>query len=332
MTEKLKIYVTARIAEILLKDAEGFEFFKSDGRTVNKNALLTRLIVNYHLKFAREQEETIAFLKKKIAPVTRLAEDALDSLCCGICEKLNERVAASNGEKFDKLISLKPTKESEPLINYIEQYSLAGRTLSEYFRSMFAAYASLPQDKREEIIFKPQVDAILKAVKEKKQIFITTKNNRFRRMEISPYSIANSKEELHLYVLATQPRGCITVRLSRITSVVQLPAEAKFTQENIAALQKMIKYGPQFRCRDSEDEVLVKLTAAGIEKFKKIYVHRPVPVCVEGDFYRFDCSHTQIVQYFSRFGADAEIIYPENVRTEIYNFHRRAANAYDNKN
>ena len=268
MTEKLKIYVTARIAEILLKDAEGFEFFKSDGRTVNKNALLTRLIVNYHLKFAREQEETIAFLKKKIAPVTRLAADALDSLCCGICEKLNERVAASNGEKFDKLISLKPTKESEPLINYIEQYSLAGRTLSEYFRSMFAAYASLPQDKREEI-------------KEKKQIFITTKNNRFRRMEISPYSISNSKEELHLYVLATQPRGCITVRLSRITSVVQLPAEAKFTQENIAALQKMIKYGPQFRCRDNEDEVLVKLTAAGIEKFKKIYVHRPVPVCVE---------------------------------------------------
>ena len=31
--DKIKIYVTAQIAETLRKDAESFEFFKKDGRT-----------------------------------------------------------------------------------------------------------------------------------------------------------------------------------------------------------------------------------------------------------------------------------------------------------
>ena len=44
--EKLKIYVTPRIAQILLKDTEGFEFYKTDVSTLNRNALLTKLIVN----------------------------------------------------------------------------------------------------------------------------------------------------------------------------------------------------------------------------------------------------------------------------------------------
>ena len=62
--EKLKIYVTERISAILEKDAEGFEFFKKDGRTVNKKALLTNLIVNYYKNFTQQQNELLTFLKK----------------------------------------------------------------------------------------------------------------------------------------------------------------------------------------------------------------------------------------------------------------------------
>ena len=51
MTEKIKINVTKSVAAILAKDAEAFEFFKTDGITFNKNALYTRIIVNYHNAF-----------------------------------------------------------------------------------------------------------------------------------------------------------------------------------------------------------------------------------------------------------------------------------------
>lgn len=326
MTEKLKIYVTPRIAEILAKDTEGFEFYKKDGRTLNKNALLTKLVVNYHNKFAREQEELFAFLKERIH--TAAAANTIDGLCFDILEKLNERNAAADGEKFNVLVSLKPTRESQPVLDYIEQYALSGRTLSEYFRSMFASYASLPQDKREEIIFQPQYDAIVRAIREKKKVFLST-TGRKTNMEIAPYAIANSKEEMHLYVLGVQ-KTCAPLRLSRITKVTRLSADAVFTEENVKLAEKMIKYGPQFNYRADEREVVVELTQKGVERYKKIYVHRPVPDRVEGNRYIFHCSYTQIVQYFVRFGGDAEVVSPQEVRDMVVSFHRWALWRYEN--
>ena len=329
--EKIKIYVTERIANILEKDAEGFEFFKKDGRTVNKNALLTNLIVNYHNSFIRQQTELLTFLKSKISSSADVKEKTLNGLCFDLCEKLNERSAAPNGEKFDKLVSLKPTRESEPIIDYIESYCLAGRTLSEYFRSMFASYAALPQDKRELIIFKPQYEAVTKAIKDGKRVFITTRRGFDQKIDCAPFDVANSKEELHCYVLAAT-KSCNPIRLSRIVSVTQLAIDAEFTQAQIETFEKMKTYGPQFIYRPNDGEVLVELTAKGIDKFKRIYVHRPVPVKVENNYYYFNCSHSQIVQYFVRLGADAKIVYPQRVRDEVYNFHRRALDRYAKKN
>ncbi len=324
--EKIKIYVTERIAGILEKDAEGFEFFKKDGRTVNKNALLINLIVNYNDVFTRQQTEFAEFLKRKISP-SGLSEKALGSLCFDICERLNERSAAPDNEKFDRLVSLKPTRESEPIIGYIENYCLNGRTLSEYFRSMFASYAAMPQDKREQIIFKRQYEAVLKAIKERKRVFITTRRSADRKTECAPYALATSKEELHCYVLVA--RGtCTTVRLSRIVSVTLLATEAKFLPEEVATFEKMKAYGPQFIYRKGEGEVLVELTDRGVEKFGSIYLHRPVPVRVEGNSYYFNCAHTQIIQYFIRLGEDAKIVYPQRVRDAVSSFHHRALMRY----
>lgn len=329
--EKIKIYVTERIKNVLDKDAEGFEFFKKDGRTVNKNALLTNLVINYYKNFTQQQSEFLAFLKNRISAFTEVKEKPLNDLCFDLCEKLNERSAAADGEKFDKLVSLKPTKESEPILEYIERYCLGGRSLSEYFRSMFASYATLPQDKRELIIFKPQYDAVNKAIREKKRIFFTTRWGYDKKTECAPYAVATSKEELHCYVL-TANRNCTPVRLSRIVSVTQLAADAEFTASQIAVFEKMKTYGPQFMYKPDDGEVLVELTAKGIDKFKRIYVHRPIPVKVENNYYYFNCSHSQIVQYFIRLGADARIIYPKKVRDEVFNYHRRACNRYYKKN
>lgn len=56
-----------------------------------------------------------------------------------------------------------------------------------------------------------------------------------------------------------------------------------------------------------------------------------MPVKVEGNRYYFDCSHWQIVQYFVRFGKDAEVVYPANVRDDVIRFHKKAFLKYGSR-
>ena len=89
--DKIKIYVTASIAETLRKDAESFEFFKRDGRTINKNALLTRLIVNYFDEYREHRTNLLDYLEKTLSTASQLRETAVHSLCL---------VSGKKSEKF----------------------------------------------------------------------------------------------------------------------------------------------------------------------------------------------------------------------------------------
>lgn len=329
MNEKIKIYVTARIAEVLERDAEAFEFFKADGRTVNKNALLTKIILNYHKEFDERQRTLLEYLRSKISASVSVSEPKLEALCSELSGKLGER-AASDGGKFDKLISFKPTRETESLIAYIDRYLLNGRSLSEYFRNLFCSYAEMSQDKREEVVFKPQYEAVIKSIEEGKRVFITMKSKRV--IETGVYAVARSKEEMHCYVLTATPKSCAPVRLSRILSVAQIAQNATFSEEQIKIFNKMITYGPQFFYTADEEPVEVLLSDNGMSMFRQFYVHRPIPKKIEGNIMTFECSHDQILQYFRRFGRQAKILSPESVKNRMFHFHRSAANSYQPEN
>ena len=327
LSEKLKVNVTRRTAEILEKDAENFEFYKRDGRTLNKNALVTQLIVNYHERFRAQQEELHAYLKKTIGSAAHIAKDALETLCRTIAAHGRKQAAAPLAEKFACAVSVKPTRVSAPVIDYIERYLLEGGTLSEYFRNMFSSYAALPQDEREKIVFRPQYEALEEAVRQKRMVFLTTHASE-RGVEVSPFRITTSREELHCYLLAGQGGACIPLRLSRILSVTMLAQEAAFSQDQLDTFARMLAYGPQFQYAKREEEVLVQFTARGMDMFSKMYVHRPVPVRVENNSYFFACSHQQLFQYLVRFGKDAYVVRPASLRERIRTFHRQAEERY----
>lgn len=323
LTEKIKIYIGETVGRVLKKDAEAFEFFRSDGRTLNMNALLTHITVNYADLFDEKEHEAASFLR------TQLPDISLhDSELIALCREMNTRFLTNavdrKNAKTACTISLKPTKESAPVISYIEAHRLAGRSLSSYFRDMLTSYVSLPQDRREEIVFRESFAALQKAISEKKRVFLTLKNGHIPQVTVSPYAIARAKEEMHLYLLAASDKGASPIRLSRIISVTVLSEDAVFTEAQTAVFRKMQEYGPQFIYREWEGEVAVELTERGEILFKKLYVHRPIPVSVEGRIYRFACSHTQIVQYFVRFGGEARVLYPRKVQNEILAFHQKA--------
>ena len=327
MYDKIKAGVSARVAEILDKDAEAFEFFKKDG-SLNKNAFVTRLIVNYNAAFRAREARIFDVLKSGMEGKSGMGGEKLNFLCRELVLKLERR--GYEGVKSDKTVSVKPTRESAPVIDYIENYCLSGGSLSEYFRNMFTAYTSLPQDEREKIIFLPQYNAITQAIAQGKQLFLVTSGSSDgRRMQVQPYSVVTSKEEMHCYLLAANTAGeCLPLRLSRIISVVQIEEDTSFTGGQLATFARMAAFGPQYRYSGSEEEVVVRLTEKGIKMFRAMYVHRPVPTKIDVDRYHFNCSYMQLFQYFVRFGKDAFIVKPAELRDRIKRFYAAGIRSY----
>ena len=326
--EKIKIYVTKRVANILKKDAETFEFMKKDSITPNKNAFLAALITNYWQQYREQQAKLNNMIRKILKDNTVLPEHKIADLSTEIVARLNKENALDTLEKFDSIVSFKPTVSTQPIIDYIDEYLLAGFTLSEYFRNMFTAYAELPQDKREEIIFKSQYLALSEGIKKGNKVFVTIKDKSKHSIELSPYTFARSKEEIHIYLLFKHCNACKSIKLSKIQSAVVLDKKADLGEQDIQLFKRMLEYGPQFLYQFNEQDVVVRLTQRGLQLFHKIYVHRPIPCEVKGDTMMFKCSYAQIIQYFSRFGGDVEIISPLEIKQAIFGFH----NSYVKKN
>jgi hypothetical protein len=329
--EKIKIYTTKRVSTILEKDAETFEFFKNKNYALNKNAFLTELILNYFNQFEQSRKHLNTKIFKILDSNIFLQKDILQNLSSVLTNEVQSEMYAEKNEKFNNLISLKPTKKSEQQINYIQSYLLKDCSLSEYFRNMLTSYSLLPQDKREEIIFKPQFDVISKAIKTKRKIFITTFGN--NRIEASPYQFAITKEEIHLYLLFQNKNGnMLSIKLSRIKSATILNQSCEFNDLSKDYFNKMIEFGPQYPLNETSEKAVVKLTSRGLNLFHKIYTHRPIPESMQENIYTFSGSHMQVFQYFTRFGKDAEIISPLSLRDAMKNFHKGAFVIYANEN
>lgn len=323
MEEKIKIHLTPYVYEILLKDCEAFEFFKSSGE-LNKNAFLSKLILNYYLSYQEKENTLISIIEKELITETNEYKD----ITLRLVNKLNKLQTSLNKEKYSSLISYKPTKETQMALSYIEKYLLNGSSLSEFFRNLFSSYSSLPQDQREKIIFKTQYETILKAIKEDKKIFFTTKQGRGSNHESSPYSITTSKEELHCYLLTKYNNKCKTYRLNRIEEVTIINEKRDLVEEDINSFNRIIQHGPQFVYEEDESTIIIKLTEKGKLLFRSHYIHRPIVDFIDGDYYYFSCAYSHIKTYFRRFGKEAYIVSPSILQKDFIKFYRQASESY----
>lgn len=323
MEDKIKIYISKEVNDILIKDMELFEFYKKN-QTLNKNDFINTLIINYHEAYQKKCNELYNQIVNKLNNETTRLDTSY------IAHNLVHSIESSNyhseNAKFDVPVSIKPTKKSSKTINYIQQCYLEGTTLSNYFRNLFASYTSLPKDKRERIIFKEHVEKIEEAIQRNCKIYFTTTSNPNKHIA-SCYSLSNSKEELFNYLLVEYKDRPFSFRLSRIDQIMLLNEAASFKSSTIEYLEKMKKNGPQF-AYEKEMEICVRLTEYGKRLFKKMYLHRPTPIRIEDDCYYFDCSKNQIIQYFFRFENHAFVEYPKGIAEEMLNKYQASAAFY----
>ena len=78
----------------------------------------------------------------------------------------------------------------------------------------------------------------------------------------------------------------------------------------------------------NEAEIHVKLTKAGVYKYRRHTHLRPPLVRTEDDVYVFQCTTAQAEFYFFKFGKDAEILLPTNLRERFKSMYEAAANTY----
>lgn len=332
MEEKIRVNLPKRTHDLLLKDAENFEFFKKDG-SLNKNAFINRLILNYHLDYAKKQKEMLGIITSSIS---ELDDDPflLEEAGYRILNRLNLNQYGTD-ENSEVHISFRPVRDSSNTIEFIESHELRGSSRSNYYRMLFDSYCSLPQDKRERIIFRDIVEPIEEAIAEDRQIYLLSKNNYLLGrpgLILNPYSLSLTREELYNYLLAEiSDVGAVrTTRLCRIRNIRILPEKRVFTDTVKEKLKKMVFNGPQYPYRDEEDEpIRVRFTEEGLRMFKVYYLHRPVPRSIEGNIYTFDCSHMQALTYFSRFGDNALILEPNKLSMDMLNYYRCAEEKYE---
>lgn len=325
MEEKLKIYVPESIHQILLEDMARLEFFKKDG-SLNKNAFLNQLIINYDSTYYDLMKHHYAHIEKLFSyyDVSCFEEDE-------IIQKLAESFITplqwEESSPKKQVLSLKPTKQSQSLIEFIQHTRLTYCSLSSYFRDLFTSYARLPQDKREQIICKDAYDAILEGIERSRKVYLTLQTSQ-QVFLVDPYAVAKGKEELFTYFLGVHDDVPHSFRLSRIKKAIVTSDPSYISEEHEEKLNRSLHYGPQFAI-NTNTKMEVRLTEAGQKKFTRLYVHRPAPYAIQGDRYYFDCSEAQVLQYFFRFGKDAQIISPPHLKESMITQLKEALEAYE---
>ncbi|MCQ2555273.1 MAG: WYL domain-containing protein [Clostridia bacterium] len=331
MEEKIKIYVPESINRILLKDMELFEMFKKDG-SLNKNEFYNTLIVNYYRQYQEKTGELFSQICSTIKSSSSLNESNVNEIASSIVQLMRHSQFDDDKASFTEVaLSMKPTKKSKDVIDFITDCYLDNMSLSGYFRNMFFSYTMLPQDKRERIIFKDHFEKIEEAMEKGRKIYFSTKRSEKKR-EASVYMIASSKEELFNYVLLEIDGKPATQRVNRIASIMILNEISSVSVSTMNTLEKMREQGPQYTYREGETgEIKVRLTEQGKRLYKAIYLQRPPVKEIQDDIYTFSCSAEQAMQYFRKFGKNAVVVYPSTLTDDLYNFYSGARRVYKNE-
>lgn len=330
MQEKIKVNLSYNVYNLLQKDMEDFRFYFKDNnpnRNLFYNTIVKNMIDNKRNETKVIREKLSTLLNNHIK-----SNDVLNDVLEELEELYNYKIDDKTNRSHGYYISFRPSKKYEDLYNEIEEYELKNNTISNYFRNIFNSYARLPQDERERIIFKDELKIIESAINNKRIINIKINNT---NLELIPYEVVRTNDELYNYLIAgiriSSGFKFISLHLYKCCHIIKTKKVFDLTNEEKNKFDEILEYGP----REVERRTVltkIKLTNNGIKKYKSMYLNRPIPIEINDDIYTFNSSHDNLFLYFSRFGTDAEILEPENLRNQMIAFHRKAYNKYTHNN
>ena len=278
-------------------------------------------------------------LSKSISDVSgdeKTKKRVLESLILQKKHSLVEKVASyESGRTFKFWLNKKNLEYlSEPSSECSEERYYTKR--GKYIKCVLEEYARLPYIEREKIYFSPLMEEIQVAIRDKNQLRVVTGTDAI--YSVYPYEILSDPLSTANYLVGyctrydnpeDEKRPC-SFRISALKSVRREKSKSAFLKESLwkQLSQTIASRGVQFMV-GNESEIYVKLTKAGVNKYLRQTHLRPSLVREQEDgVYVFKCTTVQAEFYFFKFGKDAEILFPIDLRERFESMYKAAANIY----
>lgn len=345
-SEKVNVYPSPHLRQLLNNDIELFEIFKKDrGESImeiNTSGFMNKFLLGYFEKYKQEIGEYTADLDEHLKKA-ELKEYEINEIKNFLLNKII--FLEKNDSPMNKCSSSKttiPFKTNDNTTSIIQELNsggLKGCSLSEYLCRMLKLYFKKPLYKREQIIFSKEYEAIFNNCKKQCIKFNYLYDN--KEYTVVPYTIFTGKEQMFNYVFcygfdSNKQVRTYSFRLNRISNIK--PSYQTITcPDDIEEKFRLTKQlGASYAINDTLEESCILLNPQGISSFKHIYFGRPTvdskKAAPDGNFkYYFKCSTEQLYRYFRRFNpGEAVVEYPASLRDRIIEFHKESLNGYKN--
>lgn len=334
-TDPRKVGIPRSLDSVLRRDMQQFEVLKSRDGSLAVNQFINALLVGYY----EEYKVLLSGQKEKIREVLAPyipGPKKLESVAGRIL--LAQKPEDDEARKTDgRILHFRPTgPEAVSIDSEIDNsVSALNMSLAGFYRNMFISYSRKPVYAREKIIFHDVAEVLESACGNHMGLTFSYRDNPGHVHTVIPYKLVHGSDEQFNYLLCQEKSAngkkvmAASYRLRRI-----ICPKARKTQEKLdgavkAFLDRMIRYDPQYPINEDQ-EYCVEFTEKGRKSFNAIYTGRPLPD-EKGDpdaegrsRYLFRCSREQLFNYFKRFNpGDARVVYPESLREDLRNFHRR---------
>ena len=325
--DNIKIYLPYNIYNSLYNEAYTFGLIKKDGNP-NINLLCNLIIINlYSKKYDYNKSISDHYYNMLI---DYLPLDQVNRIIDDIIQRVSENFE-NQSYYHNYSILLRPRKEFEYIFETITEEMLNGLSLSKYFRSLISYYFTFSQDERELILFN-DIRNKLNDVIENRDVIRIKLDEKYE--SCLPLGIVKTKERLYnyfIYFIENDRSKLRVIHLNKIKQIINTFRSFELSSKDIDVLNNSIENGIQY-VSDKRVDCKVVLTNQGLKLWGKFYLNRPTPTKIEStNTLYFSASYFNLYSYFTRFGSEVNIIYPRQLKREIYKFHLDAINEYQNE-
>ena len=328
-------------------DNDIFEFTGKNPEK-GKSSFLNQVFMNYHdqesfpgdldkkISDKREEYRKLLLQQKELKEKPELLQEIVDILLEGYIEQIKQQL-----QSYPKGIGKKYRIDNDcfrllcdiPEDGYETQiYQRPGK----YLKMIFESYSRLSYLQREWIYFYKEVKKLKWAIDYHYEVIIETAGKQYY---VAPYKILPNSLYTHYYLVGNSrpvsnvcmndKEKTVSFRLSRLR-VIMVNEKKKRVLPKKEIEDKISKNGVQFLLCDNEI-IQVRLTAEGIRKYNSLLYLRPAyKEIIEENIYCFTATRRQIMVYFFKFGKDAEIITPDDLRREFQIAYKEAEENYRN--
>lgn len=284
----------------------------------------------------REIELDRLFTGAKLDAISK--KIAIDQILTVEKKEIQSKIVEYSNSKGESKLYHINDNNVEYLLEYCDEDQYYRRP-GLFVRSVIEEYCSLPFIKRERIYRKDIYETIEKACTEKRILKI--KANYYGKDQlfyVYPYKIVPDPFHTQAYLVCYSRKAedeekdkiVASFSMARINSPTILTKTFHLNKQEINNIEMQIaNYSPAYLIGRPE-QISVRLTKKGKQSYQSRLYSRPEKIesLSNDDVYVFDCTQQQIFNYFFSFGADAEIISPENLRNRFKNTHEKALKLY----